>query len=225
MTNRTMRTIRIASEQDIQKCAALLGVLFSQEHEFTPDTAAQERGLGMIVRNPSVGRIFVCEQDGEVIGMVNLLFTVSTALGRKVALLEDMVVLPRYRGQGHGSALIDHACRWAADEGFARITLLTDGDNETAHRFYASKGFSRSDMTIFRKTLKPHESSPSISDKETIGLPAWICIECGYVYDPSEGDLEWNIRPGIPFEKLPHEWYCPVCNADRTQFRLFDSTL
>lgn len=64
-----------------------------------------------------------------------------------------------------------------------------------------------------------------MNQKEQVTMPAWICTECGYVYDPAEGDLEWNIRPGIPFEKLPPEWCCPVCNADRSVFRLFDSQL
>ncbi len=61
--------------------------------------------------------------------------------------------------------------------------------------------------------------------QETDPLPAWICIECGYVYDPSEGNLEWNIPPGVPFNELPEEWACPVCNTGRSNFRLFDSRL
>jgi rubredoxin len=64
-----------------------------------------------------------------------------------------------------------------------------------------------------------------MNDKDSGTMQAWICIECGYVYDPVEGDLECNIRPGVPFEKLPEEWCCPVCGADRKMFRLFDSTL
>jgi rubredoxin len=61
--------------------------------------------------------------------------------------------------------------------------------------------------------------------QDAVEYPAWICIECGHVYDPSEGDPEWNIRPGVPFEKLPEEWNCPVCNHAKGQFRIFDSQL
>lgn len=145
--------IRIANAADIPQCATLLAELFSQEQEFTPDTSLQEKGLELIIGNPSAGVIFVCEHGGVIVGMVNLLFTISTALGKRVALLEDMVVKPVARGRGFGSMLIEHACDWAMKEGIARITLLTDGDNEAAHRFYASKDFTRSDMTIFRKLL------------------------------------------------------------------------
>lgn len=64
-----------------------------------------------------------------------------------------------------------------------------------------------------------------MSEQKTGNQQAWICEECGYVYDPAEGDLDWNIRPGIPFDQLPEEWYCPVCNGDRKKFRPFDSQL
>jgi len=148
-----MTKIRIADNRDIGACARLLGILFGQEHEFTADVRNQEIGLGMIIDNPSGGTIFVCEKDGEIIGMVTLLTLVSTALGRKVLQLEDMIVDPGFRDQGIGSMLVEHACGWARDHGYGRITLLTDGDNESAQRFYSGKGFSRSQMTVFRKML------------------------------------------------------------------------
>jgi len=34
-----------------------------------------------------------------------------------------------------------------------RITLLTDADNEAAQRFYRAKGFTPSEMVVFRKLL------------------------------------------------------------------------
>ena len=148
-----MHNIRIALDSDVPRCTELLGVLFSQEHEFTPDADAQTKGLFMIIHNPELGRIFVAEVDGVIQGMVLLLFTVSTFLGKKVALLEDMVVAPAFRGQSIGSSLIEHALDFAGREGFGRITLLTDSDNEAAQHFYSSRGFVRSKMIVLRKRL------------------------------------------------------------------------
>jgi rubredoxin len=62
-------------------------------------------------------------------------------------------------------------------------------------------------------------------EQETDGRQSWICSECGYIYDPEEGDLETNIRPGVPFCKLPQDWNCPVCNRPREQFTEFISQL
>jgi len=44
------------------------------------------------------------------------------------------------------------------------------------------------------------------------------CSVCDYVYDPELGDPEGGVTPGTPFEKLPDDWACPVCGADKSQF-------
>ncbi|ABL65345.1 GNAT family N-acetyltransferase [Chlorobium phaeobacteroides] len=148
-----MIAVRTATSCDIDRCAELLGTLFSEEHEFAPDARAQKQGLSMVIGNPSNGIIFVCEVDGAVQGMVMLLFTVSTFLGKKAAILEDMIVEPRWRGKGIGTNLINHATAFAEEEGFGRITLLTDHDNLAALAFYNRQGFIPSEMKVLRKML------------------------------------------------------------------------
>ncbi len=44
------------------------------------------------------------------------------------------------------------------------------------------------------------------------------CTVCGYVYDPEEGDPENGIAPGTPFDKLPEDWFCPVCCVTKEDF-------
>jgi GNAT superfamily N-acetyltransferase len=145
--------IEKATVQDITELCGLLDILFSQEMEFKPDAEAQERGLRAIVTNPDVGIILVARHNEKVIGMVNMLFTVSTALGGRVALLEDMVVLPSQRGSGIGSRLLNAAISTAREHHCQRMTLLTDNDNTTAHGFYERHGFTRSPMLPFRRKL------------------------------------------------------------------------
>ena len=77
---------------DIPNLCILLDYLFTQEVEFTPNRDAQARGLAAIINNSEKGDILVARKSGEVIGMVSLLYTVSTALGGRAAILEDMVV-------------------------------------------------------------------------------------------------------------------------------------
>lgn len=49
-------------------------------------------------------------------------------------------------------------------------------------------------------------------------MKKYVCLICGYIYDPEKGDLGSTIKPGTAFEDLPNEWVCPVCGADKTQF-------
>ncbi len=149
-----MISIRKAVIDDIPTLATLLGFLFEQEAEFTPDFEKQQHGLQMIVTNPMVGELLVAEEaDGKIVGMVSLLYTVSTAMGSLVALLEDMIVHPDYRGHGCGSKLVGAALELAKERNCKRITLLTDFNDLSAERFYQKHGFKLSPMVPLRQIL------------------------------------------------------------------------
>ncbi len=145
--------VNAATVADIPALSDLLSLLFAQEAEFRPDPAAQQRGLAAIINDPAVGTILVARDGGAVLGMVNLLFTVSTALGTRVALLEDMVVTTRDRNRGVGAELLRTAIVFARDHGCRRITLLTDADNVRAQAFYRTEGFAMSSMVPLRLAL------------------------------------------------------------------------
>jgi rubredoxin len=49
-------------------------------------------------------------------------------------------------------------------------------------------------------------------------MSAWMCKECGYLYDPAEGDPDSDIKAGTSFEKVSEEWACPVCYAQKITF-------
>ncbi len=142
-----------ATVSDIPKLCELLALLFSQEADFQPDYEAQRRGLVHILNNPDVGLILVARKNEQVVGMVNLLFTVSTALGQRVALLEDLIVLPNQRGNGIGSQLLKQAIETARLNNCHRITLLTDSTNESAQQLYQKQGFQFSAMIPMRVLL------------------------------------------------------------------------
>jgi len=131
----------------------LLSVLFNQETEFSANGTAQVDGLTAILNSPQVGHLVVCEIDRVVVGMVNVLYTISTALGARAAVLEDMIVSPDFRGRGIGRKLIERVIDQCAKDGCRRITLLTDYDNVSAHRFYERAGFGRSMMVTFRMPI------------------------------------------------------------------------
>lgn len=142
--------IRQATIEDRQHLVQLLNFLFEQEADFSPNTALQEKGLESIITDENKGHILIMEHQGRPIGMVNLLYTISTALGAKVALLEDMIIHPNFRHQGLGSRLLQAAIKHAKDIGCRRITLLTDLDNYTAQEFYQKHGFQSSAMKPYR---------------------------------------------------------------------------
>jgi len=149
-----MISIRKATIDDLPSLAKLLGFLFEQEAEFTANYNRQTKGLEMIISNPTIGELLVAEQPHSgIVGMVSLLYTVSTALGGKVALMEDMIVHPNDRGHGCGSMLVGAALELAKERDCKRITLLLDFDDLSAERFYQKHGFKLSPMVPLRQIL------------------------------------------------------------------------
>src|SRR5881394_1913095 len=149
--------IEPATEADLDELSQLLGELFAQESDFRPDKDKQLRGLRLIFEQPSRGRVFVLRCDGAIVGMINLLFTISTAEGGFVMLLEDLVVHKRYQGHGYGNKLLEHAIDFATKKNFLRITLLTDRPENLAQEFFRKHGFVDSSMIPMRLWITPQQ--------------------------------------------------------------------
>jgi len=143
--------VRKATLDDLKSLNKLLKALFEQESEFKVDKKLQTKGLKKIIKSKNLGDIFVYEKNGKVIAMVNVLYSYSTALGKKVATLEDMVVLKKYRQKRYGTKLLRSVLKKLQKSNVARVTLLTDFDNDKAHEFYKKQGFKKSSMVVFRK--------------------------------------------------------------------------
>lgn len=56
-----------------------------------------------------------------------------------------------------------------------------------------------------------------IKDQNNV-IKKYICIPCGYIYDPQKGDPDEDVEPGTPFGELPDDWVCPVCGKDKDRF-------
>lgn len=57
-----------------------------------------------------------------------------------------------------------------------------------------------------------------LTEKTRKKMDRYVCIPCGWVYDPEEGDPENGVAPGTPFEEIPEEWLCPACGVGKEYF-------
>lgn len=155
--------IEPATEADLDELSDLLGELFSAESDFRPDKAKQLRGLRLIFEQPNRGRVFVLRRDNAIVGMINLLFSISTAEGGFVIVLEDLVVHDKYRGHGYGSKLLQHAIDFAKQKNFLRITLLTDRPEHRSQELFRRHGFYQSTMMPMRLLLTPESEQTDVN--------------------------------------------------------------
>jgi N-acetylglutamate synthase-like GNAT family acetyltransferase len=155
--------IEPATEADLDELSELLVELFAHEKDFRPNKEKQLRGLRLIFEQPNRGRVFVLRRDNVIVGMINLLFTISTAEGGFVVLLEDLVVHDKYRDHGYGSKLLDHAIEFAKQKHFLRITLLTDRPEMRSQAFFKRHGFVESSMMPMRLLLSSDQGGAGTS--------------------------------------------------------------
>lgn len=87
-------------------------------------------------------RLLVAEQDGEIVGTLQLTFLHGLSRqGATRALIEAVRVNAPWRGKGVGRRMIEAAIDMARAEGCAMVQLTTDKSRKDAHRFYESLGF------------------------------------------------------------------------------------
>src|SRR3978361_1707251 len=155
--------IEPATFEDLDELSLLLGELFSEESDFRPDRERQLRGLRLIFEQPNRGRVFVLRSDRTIVGMINLLFTISTAEGGFVMLLEDLVIHKTFQGKGYGSRLLEYAIDFAKQKNFLRIPLLPDRPELRSQNFFKRYGFFESAMIPMRLLLPPNEGRAEIT--------------------------------------------------------------
>src|SRR4051794_35856518 len=86
--------------------------------------------------------LFVAELDGRPAGFV-LLYPdePGVGIGNHSVSLAVCATLPELRGRGVGTALVDHALRWAAGDGFQAVTTDWRVPNLLSSRFWPARGF------------------------------------------------------------------------------------
>ena len=96
--------------------------------------------------------IFVMEGDKEV-GFALFFHNFSTFLGRAGIYLEDLFVLPEYRGKGYGKGLLKKLASIAVERGCGRLEWVCLDWNRPSIDFYQSLGaVPMSEWTIYRIT-------------------------------------------------------------------------
>jgi GNAT superfamily N-acetyltransferase len=82
----------------------------------------------------------IAEQEGRPAGFAFYFFNYSTWLGRPGLYLEDLFVLPEFRGLGVGKALLQQVAAIAVEKGCPRLQWEVLDWNQPAIDFYKAMG-------------------------------------------------------------------------------------
>ncbi|MFA5941048.1 MAG: rubredoxin [Sinimarinibacterium sp.] len=53
-------------------------------------------------------------------------------------------------------------------------------------------------------------------------MSKYICVICGYIYDPAVGVPDHGVAAGTAFESLPEDWTCPECGSPKSAFEPYE---
>lgn len=132
--------VRAAIPKDVPKLFELITALAEYErlaHEITGTPAALHQHL--FGDQPCIEAI-VAEQDGQLIGFALFFINYSTSITQPGIYLEDLFVLPKYRGQKVGKLLLSYLAQLTQSRRYGRLQWSVLDWNEPAIGFYQRIG-------------------------------------------------------------------------------------
>ncbi len=151
--------IRDATLADLEFIAAANTALAQESEHLTLDPALLRPGIRALLEDPGLGRYYLAETDGQVVGQLMTTCEWSDWRNGLFLWIQSVYVQPDHRGAGVFRALYQHL------EGLARmdpricgIRLYVDRDNAGAQDVYARLGMQRSNYGVMQTVYRGPES-------------------------------------------------------------------
>ena len=150
--------IRFANENDADKILFFIKNLAEYE-KMSSDVVATEELLKEWIFEKKKAEVIFAVEDGKEVGFALFFHNFSTFLGRAGIYLEDLFVLPEYRGKGYGKALLKELARITVERKCGRLEWVCLDWNKPSIDLYLSLGAKPQDeWTIYRLTGKGLEN-------------------------------------------------------------------
>ena len=130
---------RLAKRSDTEKILWFIRQLASYE-KMENEVVATPQLLEYWIFDQKKAEVIFALEEGQEVGLALFFHNFSTFLGRAGIYLEDLYVIPEYRGRGHGKALLCQLAKIAVQRGCGRLEWCCLDWNEPSIAFYRSLG-------------------------------------------------------------------------------------
>lgn len=138
-----------------EDCSEILGFIkaLAEYEKMSSEVVATEELLKEWIFEKKKAEVIFAVEDGRKVGFALFFHNFSTFLGRAGIYLEDLFVLPEFRGKGYGKALLKKLARIAVERGCGRLEWSCLDWNKPSIDFYLSLGATpMDDWTVYRLT-------------------------------------------------------------------------
>jgi GNAT superfamily N-acetyltransferase len=147
--------VREARESDVERIRQLIGDLATYERAADEVKTTTEQLRAALFGPQPAAYALVAQGDHEVVGFALYFRNFSTWEGVHGLYLEDLYVMPEYRGWGLGKALLMSLAALAVERGYARLEWAVLDWNRPAIEFYRSLGaVALDEWTVYRLSGK-----------------------------------------------------------------------
>lgn len=119
-------------------CKAVYSLICRMENKELPYDRFEEIYLEQI--NDNRYYCLICEQDGIVIGLLNIRFEKQLHHSEQIAEILEFAVASTYRGKGIGKEMLAQSCKIAKNNGCSQIEVACNQLRQATHRFYTREG-------------------------------------------------------------------------------------
>lgn len=143
-------TFRYAVRKDIPLILQFIRDLAEYE-KLLDEVAADEATLEEWIFDQKKAEVIFAIEKGKEVGFALFFHNFSTFLGRAGLYLEDLFVLPEYRGKGYGKQILQKLAAIAVQRKCGRLEWWCLDWNQSSIDFYLSLGAEpMSDWTVYR---------------------------------------------------------------------------
>lgn len=165
----TELTFRFAVKEDVSVILYFIRQLAEYER-LSNEVVATEALLEEWIFEKQKAEVLFAMADGKEIGFALFFHNFSTFLGRAGIYLEDLFVLPEYRGKGYGKAILSELAKITVERGCGRLEWCCLDWNRPSIDFYLSlNAVPLSDWTIYRLTGNSLLEMAGCTDEKTFG--------------------------------------------------------
>lgn len=149
--------IRDAETTDAATIAEFNRLLAVESEEITLDPDTVAAGVAALLADPSLGRYWLAEQDGEIVGQIMTTREWSDWRNGMLWWIQSVYVRPEARGRGVFSALYRHVESLARETpGIGGLRLYVDDRNERARRIYQAMGMEDGGYRVMEDIFENH---------------------------------------------------------------------
>ena len=133
-------SLRLATANDVPQILKFIQDLAEYEKLSDQVVATEEKLQATLFGEKAFAEVVMADYQGQAAGFALFFHNYSTFLAKPGLYLEDLFVLPEYRGKGLGKVLLSYLAKLAVERDCGRLEWSVLDWNQPAIDFYQAQG-------------------------------------------------------------------------------------